>query len=163
MLTADLHWRTEPAHEDIASVRDLVAATGFFNTEELNIAAELVEERLARGMSSGYELLFAEHGDELHGYTCYGHTTGTQSSYDLFWIAVAPQQQGHGLGRVLMARTEHLIQIAGGTRVYIETSSRPQYTSTQAFYQRCGYRQEALLEDFYALGDGKLIYCKTLT
>ena len=163
MQAADLQWRTEPARSDIAAVRDLVAATGFFNSEEIAIAVELVEERLARGLASGYEFLFAENSGALSGYTCYGPIAGTQSSYDLYWVAVTPPQQGQGLGRVLMARTEHLIQVAGGTRVYIETSSRPQYEPTQQFYQRCGYRQEALLEDFYAPSDGKLIYCKTLS
>lgn len=161
-LEQPLQWRTEPNHSDIGAVRDLAESSGFFNPEEIAIAAELVEERLSRGLASGYEFLFAETADRLLGYTCYGHIAGTRSSYDLYWIVVAPQQQGQGLGRTLLARSEHLIQVGGGTRVYIETSARELYAPTQGFYRRCGYRQEALLKDFYGPDDDKLIYCKVL-
>jgi hypothetical protein len=46
--------------------------------------------------------------------------------------------------------------------VYIETSNRPQYEPTRGFYLRCGYRIDAVLEDFYAAGDAKVIYVKAL-
>ena len=161
-LEQPLQWRSEPGHDDIDAVRELAANTGFFNPEEIAISAELVEERLTRGLASGYEFLFAETADKLLGYTCYGHIAGTRSSYDLYWIVVAPQQQSQGLGRTLLARSEHLIQVAGGSRVYIETSAREQYAPTQGFYRRCGYHQEALLTDFYGPGDSKIIYCKVL-
>ncbi len=57
---------------------------------------------------------------------------------------------------------ENLIFRRGGRRIYIETSSRPQYEATRAFYRAQGYREEACLEDFYAPGDGKIIYTKSL-
>ena len=34
---------------------------------------------------------------------------------------------------------------------------------TRAFYESSGYRLEAVLKDFYAVGDGKAIYCNVLT
>jgi hypothetical protein len=43
----------------------------------------------------------------------------------------------------------------------VDTSQRVQYASTRAFYERCGYRLETVLKDFYAAGDGKAIYCKS--
>jgi len=46
--------------------------------------------------------------------------------------------------------------------VYIETSNRHHYAPTRGFYLRCGYTQEALLKDFYASGDDKVIYVKKL-
>jgi hypothetical protein len=33
---------------------------------------------------------------------------------------------------------------------------------THRFYERCGYRQAAFLEDFYAPGDGKVIFVRSL-
>jgi ribosomal protein S18 acetylase RimI-like enzyme len=62
----------------------------------------------------------------------------------------------------LLARSESLIRRGGGRRIYIDTSSRPQYEATRAFYRAQGYREEACLEDFYAPGDGKIIYTKAL-
>jgi GNAT superfamily N-acetyltransferase len=101
--------------------------------------------------------------DELIGYTCYGPIACTLSSYDIYWIAVHPKLQKGGLGRRLIEETERLIRESGGTRIYVETSQRPQYESTRAFYACAGYRLEALLPDFYAPGDGKAIFCKILT
>ncbi len=51
----------------------------------------------------------------------------------------------------------------GARRIYADTSSRPQYEPTRAFYLACGYTQEALLADFYAAGDGKVIFVKILS
>lgn len=155
-------FRYDVRPDDPATVQQLAAATGFFSTEEIGIAVELVEERLCQGVASGYEFLFVEHQGQVVGYTCFGPIPGTQGSYDLYWIIVDPQRQGEGIGKRLLERSEAIIRRQGGRRLYIETSSRGQYQPTQAFYQRCGYHLEALLEDFYAPGDGKLIYGKRL-
>ncbi|MBI4082213.1 MAG: GNAT family N-acetyltransferase [Candidatus Lambdaproteobacteria bacterium] len=157
-----LTWREEVRPGDPAAVEALCRATGFFSVDEVGISRELVEERLAQGLASGYLFLFAEQRGRVVGYTCYGPIPGTVGSYDLYWIVVDPKMQGRGLGKELVARTEAAVRAAGGRRVYIETASRPQYAPTQAFYLGCGYRQEAFLPDFYAPGDGKLIYGKAV-
>jgi D-alanine-D-alanine ligase len=155
-------FRNQVRPDDANAVRDVIAATGFFYTAEVVIAVELVETRLAHGEASGYEFLFAEIDGRLAGYTCYGPIPGTVGSYDLYWIAVAPERQGQGIGRALLEQTEERIRAAGGRQVYIETSSRAQYRPTQGFYLAAGYVQEAHLEDYYAPGDGKLICRKRL-
>ncbi len=143
-------------------VRAIVESTGFFNAAEVEIAVELVDERLAKGPASGYHFVFAERDGRVGGYACYGHITGTAASYDLYWIAVDASHRRGGLGRRLMAETERLIRESGGQRIYAETSNRGQYAPTRAFYERCGYQLEALLKDFYAAGDDKAIFVKAL-
>ena len=162
MGTADLAFRYEVRPEDGGHVRKIVASTGFFNPSEIEVAVELVEERLTRGPASGYEFVLLERNGEVLGYACYGHIAGTAASFDLYWIAVDHSNRRRGLGQVLMAQTERLIGQAGGSRVYIETSRRAQYAPTRRFYERSGYRAEAILEDFYAPGDDKAIYVKVL-
>lgn len=154
--------REEPHDADVDTIRALVTRTGFFHDYEVAIAVELVEERVKKGEASGYFFLFLEDGKKMLGYTCYGPIACTLSSYDLFWIAVDPAYQGKGWGKLLMQETEKRILARGGTRVYIETSNRPQYASTRQFYLRCGYTLVSLLEDFYAPGDAKATYCKVL-
>jgi ribosomal protein S18 acetylase RimI-like enzyme len=61
-----------------------------------------------------------------------------------------------------MTETERRIRQAGGGRVYAETSGRPQYEPTRAFYERLGFARETQLKDFYALGDDKVFYVKVL-
>jgi ribosomal protein S18 acetylase RimI-like enzyme len=153
-------WDVRP--QDAERIGALVAATGFFSDAERGIAVELVRERLAKGAASGYEFVLAEHDGALAGYACWGPIAGTASSHDLYWIAVHPQAQGRGLGRRLVTLVEEAIARAGGTRVYVETSSRAQYAPTRAFYERAGYQRAALIEDFYGPGDGKVIYVKVI-
>jgi D-alanine-D-alanine ligase len=151
---------------DCQAVRDLVTRTGFFHPAEVEIAVELVSERLARGGASGYEFLFAESinlggsGETLLGYACYGAIACAQGSYDLYWIAVDPQYQRHGIGRRLLAAVEARIVSAGGRQIYIDTSGRSHYTPTRAFYERNGYECAARLAEFYAPGDDRVIYVK---
>jgi D-alanine-D-alanine ligase len=156
------HLRFTVTSEDPAIVRRLTEATGYFTAMETAVAAELVTEHLAKGPESGYHFVFAEIEGKLAGYTCYGPVPLTASSYDLYWIVVAAELQGRGLGRTLLNATERLARRAGGTRLYADTSGRAQYASTRAFYEGVGFRQAAVLEDFYAPGDAKVIYSKAL-
>ncbi|RPH48985.1 MAG: GNAT family N-acetyltransferase [Desulfobacteraceae bacterium] len=159
--TFDLSFRETPSHDDPDKVRTIVAATGFFSDEEIEISVELVLERLSRGVASGYHFLFAEDDSgKLVGYTCYGPVTGTESSFDLYWIVVDNNFHGHGIGKLLDGKTVELVKEMGGTRIYAETSSRDQYEPTRMFYRKAGYHETAFLEDFYSPGDGKIIFVK---
>ncbi len=158
----DLALRADVRPEDPPRIRRLVAATGFFSLEETQVAGELAEERLATGDKSGYHFLLAERGGQLVGYTCFGPVPMTESSFDLYWIAVQPECQGKGVGRMLLSETQKRVRAAGGLRLYIETSLRAQYNGTRAFYEKNGFRLESLLEDFYAPGDGRATYSRKL-
>ena len=157
----ELRWQVQPA--DLRSVREIAQSTAFFTPAEVEIAVELIEDRLARGQSSEYEFLFADRAGRPIGFASFGEIAGTDGSYDLYWIAVHGDQQRGGIGRSLLKEVESRIEQRGGRRIYVETSSRPQYEPTRQFYLRCDYRVEAVLEDFYAPGDGKLILVKPLT
>jgi ribosomal protein S18 acetylase RimI-like enzyme len=158
----DVALREDVRPDDCEAVRAIVERTGFFRSDEVAIAVELVEENLSRGPASGYHFVFADASDIVAGYACYGPIACTASSYDLYWVAVNPQFQRKGIGRMLMAAVESRIAAAGGTRIYIDTSGRAQYAPTRAFYDGHGFRCEARLTDFYAAGDDRLIYLKIL-
>ena len=150
------------AHADGDIVRDIVVSTGLFRLDEIGIAVELVEERLRVGLSSGYHFIFAEKGNTVLGYSCYGPVPLTLNSYDLYWIAVRKEVQGSGIGKMLLSCSEAAMFELGGRRIYIETSSRDLYLRTRRFYESCGYRAEATLRAFYSPGDDKVIYVKPL-
>ena len=154
--------RTTVTAADEAHVREIVAATGMFRPPEVEVAAELVRIRLRDGAASGYEFVFAEQDEQVLGYACFGLNTVTVASYDLYWIAVRPNLQGRGIGQLLLRAVEARIAAAGGERIYIETSARPDYAATRGFYERCGYALEAVLRDFYASGDDKAVFVRRL-
>lgn len=162
MNTGEIVFRATVTSEDVQAVRAITASTGFFSPEEVEIAVELVEDRLAKGPRCGYHFLFAEHEGRTMGYTSYGPIACTKESFDLYWIAVDGGFRGKGLGTRLLAKTEEAIAALGGARIYIETSARPFYTPTREFYLARGYAQVAELEDFYASGDAKAMYLKVL-
>lgn len=148
---------------DPAAVRDIVASAGFFNPEEIDIAVELADEALANGYEkSGYSFVFMEIDGRTAGYACFGRIPGTQASFDLYWIAVHADFRGRGLGKQILREAESAIAGAGGKRIYIETSSQPKYKPTQGFYINARYELEAVLKDFYAPGDGKMMFVKAL-
>lgn len=162
--------RTEPRAADVEAVREIVSSTGFFHGFEVDVAVELVQERLARGLASEYHFAFVddERGRAV-AYSCFGPIACTVGSFDLYWIAVHQGHRGGGLGRRLLRATEGLIAagvpdasgaIVPGRKVYAETSGREQYAPTRGFYEACGYVAEARLRDFYAAGDDKVVYVK---
>jgi D-alanine-D-alanine ligase len=156
----EITWREEPRPSDMKIVRDIVVSSGFFSEAEIDVAVELVQERLNKGLASGYHFLFAERKGAIIGYACFGPIPCTLESYDVYWIALKNELRGGGLGRLILKQVENKIMEMGGKRIYVETSSRDQYKPTQSFYRRCGYREEAVLKDFYSPGDHKVIFLK---
>jgi GNAT superfamily N-acetyltransferase len=156
-------YRDTVRESDPASVRAITESSGFFYPDEVDTAVELVEERLAKGLTSGYHFIFADAGGSTVGYSCFGPIACTKSSVDHYWLAVREQWRGKGVGRELLAATERAAAELGGTRIYIETSGRALYDPTRAFYLTRGYAKEAELADFYGPGDSKVIYVKVLS
>lgn len=155
-------YREDVKKKDIKNVKDITTSSGYFYDEEIEIAIELVEERLAKGIKSGYYFLFADVDGKTAGYSCYGPIACTKHSYDLFWIAVSDECRGQKVGTELLKLTEDKIKELGGKRIYVETSSIPKYESTRSFYKNRGYIEEAVIKDFYGDDDSKFIYVKVL-
>jgi ribosomal protein S18 acetylase RimI-like enzyme len=161
-MMAVITFRDSVRPRDEAAVAKIISSSGFFNFDELRVAVELVGERLVHGLSSGYHFIFIEDAGNTVGYSCFGPIPMTRSSWDLYWIAIRDDMRGGGFGRMLMRETEKVVKELGGTKVYADTSSREQYTPTRAFYEKSGYAAEAVLADYYAPGDSKAIYSKSL-
>lgn len=164
-----LAFRSVLGADDASRIEAVTRATGFFSEEEVAIARELAEENLAKGeVASGYFFLILDapvvgsSASETDAYACFGPIPGTRGSFDLYWIVVAPSAQGRGLGRALVHAVEERVRSAGGKRLYADTSSRPQYAPTRAFYERCGFARVATLDDYYDAGDGKVMYAKVI-
>lgn len=155
-----IKFRTEVYPTDIEIVRKLTSGTGFFNGEEIAIAAELATERLEKGNASGYEFIFLEVDGVAMAYSCYGRIPLTKSSYDLYWIVTDTAYRNKGFGKALLRETEKDIINRGGTALYAETSSRGQYIPTRMFYEHNGYTLKARFEDYYDTGDDLVMFVK---
>ncbi len=157
-----VHFREHIVQTDINEIETILQSSDYFSHEEILLAQSLAGEKLALGEASSYQFLFAEVENRISGFLCYGHVPLTVSSFDLYWMAVLNENRQGGLGTALLRKAETRIIALGGTRLYIDTSSRSQYIPTRHFYEQRGYQRGAFLPEYYGPEDGKVIYYKRL-
>lgn len=145
---------------DVAAVIEIVKATGFFRENEHRIALEVLEEAAMSKLDCTYQSFVSVDGGQITGWVCFGATPCTIGTFDIYWIAVDPTQQGKGIGTMLLSFAQEQITAQQGRLAVIETSGSELYAPTQRFYESNGYYLAARIKDFYAAGDDKLIFVK---
>jgi ribosomal-protein-alanine N-acetyltransferase len=78
----------------------------------------------------------------------------------LFSIALDPVEQGRGLGRVLLGASERAAKARGTVALRLE--ARVDNARAIEFYEGCGYRSFAAVEDYYQDGAAALRFEKSL-
>jgi ribosomal protein S18 acetylase RimI-like enzyme len=126
------------------------------------VAEEVIDGYLEDPQGTGYHALVAEDGSQIAGYICYGQTPCTVGTWDIYWIAVAGEKRGKGVGGALTKAAEEEIKRLEGRLILIETSSQPVYENTRRFYLGQKYEPVARIPDFYSPGDDLLIMRKRL-
>ena len=86
--------------------------------------------------SPGAAIFVADQGDELVGSVCVG---GDGHRAYVYYVAVAPAQQGKGLGRALMAAAEDWAREHKLPK--LQFMIRPSNLKVRAFYQALGYHE----------------------
>jgi ribosomal protein S18 acetylase RimI-like enzyme len=151
---------------DRSGVFRILENAGNFAPGEVAIALELIDEWLELGEHSGYLTYVLEaQGDEsaeVLGYVSFGPTPLTESTYDLYWIAVDKSKHRGGVGKRLLKFTEEEIERRGGKMLLVETSSQETYGGTIQFYEKTGYELVGKIKEYYKPGDDKLIFMKKL-
>jgi len=141
----------------------ILRATRVFREDEILVGLEVLDACLSHPEQDYSALGAFTPGGELLGFSIHGPTPCTLGTWDLYWIAVSPDAQGLGVGTVLLEEVEGRLTRLNARQLIIETSSRPQYDPTRAFYVKKGYREVARVPDFYEAGDDRVIYAKTFT
>ena len=151
---------------DRSGVFRILENAGNFTPAEVGIALELIDEWLELGEHSGYLTYVLEARDpeksEVLGYVCFGPTPLTESTFDLYWIAVDKSKHRGGVGKRLLKFSEEEVVRRGGKMLLIETSSQETYGGTIQFYERTGYDLVGKIPEYYKPGDDKLIFAKRL-
>jgi ribosomal protein S18 acetylase RimI-like enzyme len=156
---------------DRARVAELLVSTAAFSPDEIDVALQLFDVTVRAERAAGaddahvadYEFTGAFDGERLLGYACSGPTPATEGTFDLYWLAVDAAAQGKGIGTTLVREVERELRDRGARMLLVETSSRPDYSNTRAFYARCGYREAARIKDFYAPADDRIMLTTRLT
>lgn len=153
-----------PVAADEASVLKLAQRIENFLPGDVECIMQLWHDYLYGGEDPDrYHFLVDRENGKTLGFACYGHRPLTQGAYDFYWLATDPDLRGKGIGSRLMKRVEEEIGKLGGYLILIETSDSEAYTDTRRFHERNGYIRTAVIPDFYAPGDGLVMYHKRLT
>lgn len=147
---------------DTDGLVELTAGTGFFKPLELDALREVLDDFHAANADLGHRCFLWEEAGRPLGYVYHAPAPMTDRSWYLYWIAVAADQQGRGLGGRLLAFVEDDVREQDGRVLWVETSSTGHYEPTRRFYLKSGYAQAAHLPDFYADGDGMVVFAKRL-
>lgn len=147
---------------DKPAIMKILKTTPEFKPAEVTIAEELIDYYLDNPSSPDYQVYVAKVESRVVGYICYGPTPLTEGTWDIYWMAVAGDFQGQGIGKAMLAFAENKIREAHGRLSFIETSSLPHYEKTRRFHYSQGYEPISRIPDFYSPGDDKLTLWKRL-
>lgn len=86
----------------------------------------------------------------------------TQGTWNLYLIAVHPDNRGKGIGTAMVQQIEQMLLVRGERILLVETSGLEDFAKTRSFYQRCGYEEEARIREFYQAGEDKIVFRKSL-
>jgi ribosomal protein S18 acetylase RimI-like enzyme len=152
---------------DRAPIAALLRATAAFTEEEVGVALELVDVALSKRVErpDDYRFLVADapdgtHGARVAGYVCWGLASMSDGVFDVYWIAVDPTLQRHGIGACLLRAVEEDVARRGGRTILIETGGKESYAPTRRFYERAGYAEAARIPDFFRVGDDKVTFMR---
>ena len=132
-----------------------------FNDEEFIVALELIDSYLNGETDYIIKVAVDENG-LVNGYVCYGRASLADGVYYMYWIAVSPNCQRKGVGKLLLKTMEKDAISFGIRMILAETSSTDRYRDSRDFYQSNGFKLTARIENFYRVDDSLLIYRKDL-
>ena len=159
---------------DRAQLIDILSQGAGFRSEEIACAIELLDAALAPSDGepadqrdpddTGYEarVAVADDGERVLGYACFGATPMTEATYDLYWLVVAENARGRGVGGALVAAVDAELKQRGARIIRVETSSLEGQGGARRFYEKTGFRLAGAIPDFYRQRDDLLVYAKVL-
>lgn len=105
-------------------------------------------------------LVFETTNAEVIGFSYTRPEPLAEGTWNLLAIGFRHEHQGKGYGTQLVAAVEQSLQ---QERILIvETSGLEDFQRTREFYNARGYSREAVIRDYWADGDDKVIYRKAL-
>lgn len=150
-----------PQPDDVPVIERIAAETGAFNHIEVGIVREMLDTFFHPEPRDDHTFVVYRNGTpDIVGFACYGPTPLTDRIWDLYWICVDRGHQKNGIGTAILQQVEQAVCQQGARAIYLETSDSAIYTPAREFYERNGYERLAHIDEFYAPGEGKVIYRK---
>lgn len=146
---------SETRTNDIPDLSNIVHDTELF-------PPEMLADLLAEGKAQGHFWLTARDGQQVLGLVFAEPEPLTGGTWNMRALAVAPLNQGRGVGKALVCALEQALKQAGHRLLLVDTSGANAFAGTRAFYRATGYRQVAEIADYWSEGDAKITFAKSL-
>lgn len=144
---------------------DLAVRTGVFSPSDAEgLLGDVLDSLSAQELPEGHVAVAcrASTGEKILGWSYFAPDPYAEGVLNVWWIGADPLQHGCGVGSALLSHVETEARMSGIRVVVIETSDQPLLARAQAFYAKRGYTECGRIPDFYALGDAKVIFSRTL-
>ena len=157
--------RAQPG--DVDEIKNLALVNNMFGPEEVGIFDEMLAG-FFDGSLDGHQWIVAEEEASLSSISAAAYFAPEPFSdrmWNLYFIATDPEQQGSGLGTMLIEHVESELKGVGedvARTLIVDTSSLNDYEQARTFYERRGFVEEARLRDFNGPGDDKVTFWKSL-
>ncbi len=148
--------------EDTPTLVAIARGTGVFKPIEIKALQEVLDDYHAHAAAEGHCGVAIYQDSRILGFAYFAPAAMTDRTWSLWWIVVDRQIQARGIGGELLRHVEAAIRDASGRLLLIETCSLPQYELTRRFYLNHGYKQIAVVPDYYAEGDDMLVFAKRM-
>jgi ribosomal protein S18 acetylase RimI-like enzyme len=145
-------------HDDLADLQAVLEGTELFPSEML---PEMINSFLS-GDESSDQWLTSEVDGKAVGFCYAAPEELTDGAWNMLALAVVPLLQGKGHGGALVAQLEATLRGRAQRLLIAETSSGDAFAHTREFYHKNGYTEEARIRDFWAAGDDKIVFWKSL-
>ncbi len=155
------------AVHDLPRIKQIAAAAQMFTAEEVEFFDEMFAGALDGSLEDHQWLVMTYDAmDTVVAGANYAPEPFSDRVWNLYFIAVDPAYQSHGVGRSLVSFIEEDLRAKGEETarvLLVDTSSTDQYARTRAFYAARGFVEEARTpRQFYGPGDDKVTFWKLL-
>lgn len=149
---------------DVDAIKTIAIESGLFPPDEVDFFDEILGG-FFDGTLAMDRWLVVENGDVVVAAAYVAPEPFSDRLWNLYFLAVAPSEQGAEHGGTLVATIEQDLRAMGpdAARVLlVETSSTDQYARTRNFYTKQGFVEEARIRQFYGPDDDKVVFWKAL-
>ncbi len=153
------------ADGDVLPIQGLALDNRMFTLDEMAGFDEMLQGYLDGSMDQHRWIVAEDVAGRVTGAAYYAPEPFADRVWNLYFLAVQPDQHRWGIGTTLVGHLEQSLRSAGeqvARVLLVETSSTDDYAAARAFYGREGFHREARIREFYGPGDDKIVFWKSL-
>ena len=142
-------------HDDISACARWIAETPLW--QRYGVTERSMSESFTKRLRDGATIYVVERAGAVLGVIWIVARGAFNRSGYIRLIGVRPDERGHGVGRALMEYAEAQL-FADAPEIFLLVSDFN--TDAQRFYERLGYRQAGVLDDYVVRGVSEVVFWK---